>query len=155
MADQKPNLPPPHVTRLPVESSILCELKLFIQCVSSPHKLPADVSDRLVKCSLHLLQELPSAREVVFEYFSMSFEASVAAHMQFIELEPNGQPPDDETIADIQDAIEGLVNGGPHVWVPLISSWALRLLGNLSHKFSRGRPLGKLTFVNARNRFCC
>lgn len=151
MADQKGNPFAPNIIKLPVDSSILSELKLFIQCVSSPHKLPADVSDRLVKCSLHLLQELPSARDVVFEYFSMSFETSVNAHMQFIDLDPNGQPPDDETIADIQDAIEGLVNGGPHVWVPLISTWALRLLGNLSHKFGRGRPMGKHAIVQSNS----
>lgn len=122
-------------------TSILAELKFFVKCVSATHKLHTEVADKLVKCSLHLLRELPSARDVVFEYFAMSFDVSVGAHMQFIDKDPNGTPPEDETIADIQDALESLVNSGPHAWAPLISAWALRLLGTLSHKFSRGRPM--------------
>lgn len=124
-------------------ASILSELKFFVKCVSTTHKLHADVAEKLVKCSLHLLRELPSARELVFEYFAMSFDVSVGSHMQFVEKEPNGTAPEDETIADIQDALESLVNSGPHSWAPLISAWALRLLGTLSHKFSRGRPMGE------------
>lgn len=128
-------------------SPILGELKFFMQCVSSPLKLPADVAEKLVKCSLHLLHELPSAREMVFEYFAMSFDVSVGVHMQFVEKEPNGTAPEDDTIADIQDALESLVNGGPHAWAPLISSWALRLLGTLSRKFSRGRQMGQMVSI--------
>lgn len=146
-------------------ASILDELKFFIRCVSAQHKLPADVADQLVKCSLHLLHELPAAREVVFEYFAMSFDCSVGQHMQGAAASnthaantndkgANASAAaaaagaaasdtgnnDDETIVDIQDALAALVAGGPHAWVPLISTWALRLLGTLSHKFARGRP---------------
>lgn len=63
-----------------------------------------------------------------------------------MQQEPNGTAPEDETIADIQDALERLVTDGPPSWAPLISSWSLCLLGTLSNKFSGGRSMGKYIF---------
>lgn len=66
---------------------ILNELKFFVNGVSNIYRgLPPDVSAQLVKCSLNLLEDLPSSREAVLEYFSMVFDASVGNYIIFIEV---------------------------------------------------------------------
>lgn len=57
------------------------------------------------------------------------------------QKDPNGTPPEDDTISDIQESLEKLVTKGPPAWAPLISSWSLRNLGTLSNKYSRGRAM--------------
>lgn len=66
---------------------ILSELKFFVNGVSNIYRgLPPDVSAQLVKCSLNLLEDLPSSREAVLEYFSMVFDSSVGNYIVFIEV---------------------------------------------------------------------
>lgn len=66
---------------------ILQELKFFVNGVSNVHRgLPHDVALQLVKCSLNLLENLPSSREAVLEYYSMVFDASVHNYMRFIAV---------------------------------------------------------------------
>lgn len=58
--------------------SLLTELKYFVNGVPNLHRgLPADVSAQLVKCSLTLLEEMSTSREVILEYFAMVFDESV------------------------------------------------------------------------------
>ncbi|KAG4068286.1 hypothetical protein HA402_007806 [Bradysia odoriphaga] len=121
--------------------SLLAELKYFVNGVPNLHRgLPADVSAQLVKCSLTLLEELSTSREVILEYFAMVFDESVKNYVAY-EREPQGTPPDDELVVSIQEALENLVTKGPAAWAPLISSWSLRILGTLSNKYSRGRVM--------------
>lgn len=68
---------------------VLNELKYFINGVSNIYNrvpLPPEVGSQLVKSSLNLLETLPSAREVILEYFSMVFDLSVANYIKFIEV---------------------------------------------------------------------
>ncbi|KAJ6637430.1 Integrator complex subunit 5 [Pseudolycoriella hygida] len=118
--------------------SLLNELKYFVNGVPNLHRgLPPDVSAQLVKCSLTMLEELSTCREVILEYFAMVFDESVKNY----ERDPQGPPPDDEIIVTIQESLENLVTKGPSAWAPLISSWSLRILGTLSNKYSRGRVM--------------
>lgn len=48
----------------------------------------------------------------------------------------------DATIAEIQDALEVLINDGPHAWSPYLSSWSLKSLGILSKKYKRNDNRG-------------
>lgn len=64
--------------------SLLNELKYFVNGVPNLHRgLPADVSAQLVKCSLTLLEELSTSREVILEYFAMIFDESVKNYIAF------------------------------------------------------------------------
>lgn len=64
--------------------SLLTELKYFVNGVPNLHRgLPPDVSSQLVKCSLTLLEELSTSREVILEYFSMVFDESVKNYVAY------------------------------------------------------------------------
>lgn len=65
---------------------ILQELKFFVNGVSNTRNLPPDAALQLVKCSLNLLENLPSSREAVLEYYSMVFDTSVHNYMRFIAV---------------------------------------------------------------------
>uniref|UniRef100_A0A336LS77 CSON002532 protein n=1 Tax=Culicoides sonorensis TaxID=179676 RepID=A0A336LS77_CULSO len=122
-----------------IKQGILNELQKFVSGVSTLHRgLP--VHSQLLKCSLTLLAELPAARNIVFEYFSLVFDNSVANYMIAIEKDPQASPTDD-SISEIQDALENLVTNSTAAWSPLISNWSLRLLGQLSDKHSRRRTM--------------
>lgn len=123
---------------------LINELKYFVTIVSNYYRSkPKEINTKLVRTSLTLLEDLPAAREAVFEYFSIVFDLSVENYVIFLDKEPHGLPPDEDAIADIQEALENLVNKGPSAWAPLVSTWSLRLLGRLSDKHSPRRQLGK------------
>lgn len=78
--------------------SLLTELKYFVNGVPNLHRgLPADVSAQLVKCSLTLLEELSTSREVILEYFAMIFDESVK---NYVALEVS------RTCFDTMDSIQ-------------------------------------------------
>lgn len=77
----------PNTDHLIMAKPVLPELQFFVNCVSKNHRnLPADVSTKLVKCSLHLLEHLPASREAVLEYFASVFDVSVGNYIQFVEV---------------------------------------------------------------------
>lgn len=82
-----------------LKQHILVELKQFIQYVSSyrggnPKTLTSNV---LVRTSLHLLEDLPAAREIVFEYFALVAEVGVQSYVNTANVDPQTgvgiQPP--------------------------------------------------------------
>lgn len=60
------------------------------------------------------------------------------------QKDPNAAIAEDESIADIQEALEKLVIEGQHAWAPYISDWSLKILGILSNKFGRQGHKGVL-----------
>lgn len=131
-----------------IKQTLLTELQFFVNGVSAYNRgsQTTTANQQLVKCSLNLLNNLPSARDTIFEYFSLLFDVSVGNYVIQKERGERSDDKDlsgstdDEAINDIQIALENLVNG-PSAWIPLISSWSLRLLGKLSDKHARRRVL--------------
>ncbi|XP_055905945.1 integrator complex subunit 5 [Eupeodes corollae] len=129
-----------------LKQHILIELKQFIAAITGHRGNPKNINaTHLVRTSLHLLEDLPASREIVFEYFSLVFDVAVAnyvANNAGSESKAQQQmPPEDESFADIQEALENLVNKGPSAWSPLIASWSLDLVGKLSDKYSHKRKM--------------
>ncbi|CAD7083690.1 unnamed protein product [Hermetia illucens] len=125
-----------------IKQHILVELKQFIYTVANHRGIPKNISSpQLVRNSLNLLEDLPAAREVVLEYFSLVFDVSLGNYVQFVSKDSQGNPPEDELINDIQEALESLVTKGPPAWGPLIASWSLELVGRLSDKYWPSRKL--------------
>lgn len=132
-----------------IKQHILIELKQFIYNVSNHRGNPKVVtSPQLIRSSLSLLEDLPAAREVVLEYFSLVFDVSVNNYITFIGKDYNPESYEDEFIIDIQEALENLVTKGPPAWCPLITSWSLELIGRLSDKYW---PSKKLDIASACN----
>lgn len=124
---------------------LINELKYFVTTVSNYYRLkPDEINLKLVRTSLTLLEDLPAAREAVFEYFSIVFDLSVKNYVRFLDKKPFGTPPDEDAITDIQETLENLVKKSPDAWAPLISTWSLRLLGRLSSEHTPRRQFGKI-----------
>lgn len=74
-----------------IKQPVLAELQYFVNSVSLLYKgIPLKDSAALVKCSLHLLEDLPSTREAVFEYFSLVFNGAVKLYLINVEVCSSG-----------------------------------------------------------------
>ncbi|XP_037828005.1 integrator complex subunit 5 [Lucilia sericata] len=147
-----------------LKQHILVELKQFIQYVSAyrggnPKTL---TSNALVRTSLHLLEDLPAAREIVFEYFALVAEVGVQSYVntanvdlqtgvgiQQQKLGTSQQQQQQLTVSMedpcfefIQLALENMVSKGPGAWGAVIASWCLDLVGSLSDKYSKRMSIG-------------
>lgn len=60
------------------------------------------------------------------------------------QKDPNLVASYDNTVAEVQDVLETLLNQGQHAWVPYISTWSIKTLGVLSKKYKRPDNRGKL-----------
>nr|XP_019561577.2 integrator complex subunit 5-like [Aedes albopictus] len=132
-----------------IKQPVLAELQYFVNSVSHLYKgIPLKDASALVKCSLHLLEDLPSTRDAVFEYFSLVFNGAVKVYLVNVEKNNQDASQDDDAIQEIHETLERLVTNGPPAWSPLISSWCLRLLGEICDKNSRRRQLDIRTSCN-------
>lgn len=149
-----------------LKQHVLVELKQFIQYVSSyrggnPKTL---TSNSLIRTSLHLLEDLPAAREIVFEYFALVAEVGVQSYVNTANVDPQTgvvmQPTklagsqqqqqqqqlatsmEDPCFDVIQQALENMVSKGPGAWGAVIASWCLDLVGSLSDKYSKRMSIG-------------
>ncbi|XP_055383717.1 integrator complex subunit 5 [Condylostylus longicornis] len=123
-----------------IKQPILAELKQFIFSLANFRGHPKNVTSmQLVRSSLNLLENLPAAREVVFEYFSLVFDISVGNFMSSTPKDGQTNISEEEYIQDIQEALEALIAKGPPAWGPLIANWSLELVGKLSNKYWPGK----------------
>ncbi|XP_053658966.1 integrator complex subunit 5 [Anopheles marshallii] len=124
-----------------IKQPVLAELQFFVKSVSLLYKgVPLKDTGALVKSALHLLEDLPSTRDAVFDYFTLVFNNAVKVYMLSAEKNLPDPSVDDEAVQEIHEALERLVTVGPSAWCPLISSWCLKLLGEVCKKHSRRRP---------------
>lgn len=147
-----------------LKQHVLVELRQFIQSVSSYRggNLKSLTSSSLVRTSLHLLEDLPAAREIVFEYFALVCEVGVQSYVNTTNVDPQtgvviqpqksvtGQqlqqhisvPVEDTCFDNIQQVLENMVSKGPAVWGAVVASWCLDLVGSLSDKYSKQMSIG-------------
>lgn len=73
-----------------IKQPVLAELQYFVSSVSLLYKgVPlkdSAAATALVKCALHLLEDLPSTRDAVFEYFSLVFNGAVKSYLSNVEV---------------------------------------------------------------------
>uniref|UniRef100_A0A182SH31 Integrator complex subunit 5 C-terminal domain-containing protein n=1 Tax=Anopheles maculatus TaxID=74869 RepID=A0A182SH31_9DIPT len=124
-----------------IKQPVLAELQYFVKSVSLLYKgVPLKDTGALVKSALHLLEDLPSTRDAVFDYFTLVYNNAVKVYMLSAEKNLPDPSVDDEAVQEIHEALERLVTAGPAAWCPLISSWCLKLLGEVCKKHYRRRP---------------
>ncbi|KFB53498.1 AGAP003159-PA-like protein [Anopheles sinensis] len=124
-----------------IKQPVLAELQFFVNSVSLLYKgVPPKDTGALVKSALHLLEDLPSTRDAVFEYFTLVFNNAVKGYMLTAEKNVSDPSADDDAVHEIHEALELLVTEGPSAWCPLISSWCMQLLGDICKKHGRRRP---------------
>lgn len=70
-----------------IKQPILAELQYFVKSVSLLYKgVPLKDTGALVKSALHLLEDLPSTRDAVFDYFTLVFNNAVKVYMLSAEV---------------------------------------------------------------------
>ncbi|KAL5283008.1 INTS5 family protein [Megaselia abdita] len=107
---------------------ILTELNQFITGLS---KTKDYLSPHSIDTSIRILNQLPAARDLVFEYFSIVFEISVSNYLSSIDCRS------ESTVRIIEEELDLLLSKGTPEWSIYIASWSLEVIGNISHKHWR------------------
>ncbi|XP_033732814.1 integrator complex subunit 5-like [Pecten maximus] len=130
--------------------TILNEVRKFLRGTSKEH---ATGRESYTKSALYLLQTLPTARFAVLEHLCSVFDEAVNEHLMRLLL--NSENPVDENHSHldgvIQDACGVLYNfirTGPQAWAPIISSWSLKLLGQISQEYATHRMVPHANSLN-------
>ncbi|XP_040513001.1 integrator complex subunit 5 [Gallus gallus] len=123
------------------------ELKAFLTGSDPTLGTPLSPPDH-ARCALRLLRRLPAARHAVLQHLAGLFDDHVCAHLRLrSEIPPN--PPSNplllpppapsaltEVIHEAQRLLLAFIKAKPNAWAPLLASWAVELLGQLSSKYS-------------------
>ncbi|XP_060525914.1 integrator complex subunit 5 [Cylas formicarius] len=119
--------------------NLMNELKIFIKSATIKDK--STLLD-LTKTALTLLKNLPSCRSAVFDFFCTVFHTTSLNYIEGIETEINtGKLPslpetDEIVISEIYVALTSLIAENSTAWAPIISTWSLELLGDISTKYA-------------------
>lgn len=121
------------------QADILTELNTFIiGATQNQASNPIDLS----KTAIYLLKNLPAARDAILEYFCNLFDVAVNNYIVRIEKEiatgemPETSSKEETTVAEIHNVLCNFVSLNPQAWAPVISTWSLELLGELSTKYA-------------------
>lgn len=143
-----------------LKQHVLVELKQFIQAVTNHNGNSKKLTNSsLLRSSFRLLEDLPAAREIILEYFSIVAEVAVQNYLANANVDyttglpirqgKQGAGPssnnattqptviEDSNWAAVQEALENLVVKGPSAWGPVIASWSLDLVGKLSDRYTK------------------
>lgn len=96
----------------------------------------------LTRAALALLKALPATRDAVFQYFCGVFDNAAQNYILRLEAEiatGNIPPPseyDEAIITEIHSVLCGFVKSNAEAWAPIISTWSLELLGELSTRYA-------------------
>ncbi|XP_033108290.1 integrator complex subunit 5-like [Anneissia japonica] len=94
------------------------------------------------RCAIKLLRTLPSARAAVFEHLCNVFNESVNTHLCELDGEASIGPCLDEAIHEIYEVLIDFVDINSTTWAPIIFTWSIDLLGQVSRNYAlrRGVP---------------
>ena len=113
-------------------AGILVDLKKFLKSLS---KNRVEIDNSTVGTATNLLKSLPASREAVLFYFCQVINESIKKYLS----QPFNESPSikksserEESITLICDCLSSLIVWNPKGWAPIISSWSLRLLGQMS-----------------------
>ncbi|XP_038620665.1 integrator complex subunit 5 [Tachyglossus aculeatus] len=125
------------------------EIKAFLTGAdpATGHQLSARAHAR---CGLLLLRSLPPARAAVLDHLRGVFDESARAHLAVLEAGAGAGPPPprppapappagpglEDVVQEAQQVLSEFVRANPKAWAPLVSAWAIDLMGQLSSKYS-------------------
>jgi len=132
-------------------SGVLVDLRNFLNGLSGSsstvkNKTEVD-STEVVKTATNLLKNFPAAREAVLFYFCQVIDDSIKLHLTQTQ---NDNPAakkrlaeKEDAVALIHEALSSLIKWNPKGWAPIISTWSLRLLGQMSSYHASHIQLGR------------
>ncbi|CAH0555830.1 unnamed protein product [Brassicogethes aeneus] len=121
------------------QQDLINEIQVFIRGASNLDKCnPLELS----KTALTLLKLLPASRVAVFDYFCKVFDNAASNYIKGIESEiktgtlPQQCETDEVVISEIHLVLAQLILENATAWAPIISTWSLELLGEISTKYA-------------------
>ncbi|OWF44790.1 integrator complex subunit 5-like [Mizuhopecten yessoensis] len=131
--------------------NILTEVRKFLRGASNERPMGRESH---TKSALYLLQTLPTARFAVLEHLCSVFDEAVSEHLMQLMLNNSENPVDenrghlDGVIQDACGVLFNFIKTGPQAWAPIISSWSLELLGQISQKYASHRVVPHANSLN-------
>ncbi|XP_025113724.1 integrator complex subunit 5-like isoform X2 [Pomacea canaliculata] len=117
---------------------ILKEVNVFLCGATCPGKVPVE---HLSQTALLLLQKMPAARHAVLEHFCNVFDEAAGAYIKQTDGDHKSEELGDRgqsqysALQDVTGVLLNFINTNPEAWAPIVSSWSLNLLGQISSKY--------------------
>ncbi|KAK7480320.1 hypothetical protein BaRGS_00028488, partial [Batillaria attramentaria] len=131
---------------------ILHEVNVFLQGATCQRKVPVD---HLAQSALFLLQKMPAARDAILEHFCNVFDDAAGVYIRQIdagqkqEKMSESNPNQYAVLQEVTGVLLNFINTNPEAWAPIVSSWSLTLLGQISSKYSAHQSM--ITLSNSLN----
>nr|XP_046262670.1 integrator complex subunit 5 [Scatophagus argus] len=118
------------------------EIKSFISGVDTVQGRKLSVREH-ARCAVRLLRSVPACRGAVLEHLRSVYDEHVSAFLHNLETEGDASSGVSSNLEDIIQEVHGVLSEfirlNPRAWAPLVSSWAVDLLGQLSSKHAGRR----------------
>ncbi|XP_026878543.1 integrator complex subunit 5 [Electrophorus electricus] len=147
----------PQINYSPQELDL--EIKAFISGVDQTQGRKLSIRDH-ARCAVRLLRAVPACRGAVLEHLRGVYDEHVVAFFQDLEAEnDNGSNSitggTNTSVSNLEDVITEVhavllefIRLSPKAWAPLVSSWAVDLLGQLSSKHAGRRAAPHSSSLN-------
>ncbi len=136
---------------------VLTDFRNFLSSLAGPsasgssknrNNVELDTTE-IVKTATSLLKNFPAAREAVLYYFCQVVDESIRLHF----TQNSSQGPESasakkrltdkqDAVSLIHEALSSLIKWNAKGWAPIISTWSLRLLGQMSSYHAPHLQLG-------------
>lgn len=118
------------------------EIKSFISGVDTVQGRKLSVREH-ARCAVRLLRSVPACRGAVLEHLRGVYDEHVSAFLHNLETEGEASSGVSSNLEDIIQEVHGVLSEfirlNPRAWAPLVSAWAVDLLGQLSSKHAGRR----------------
>nr|XP_015802429.2 integrator complex subunit 5 [Nothobranchius furzeri] len=118
------------------------EIKSFISGVDPVQGRKLSVREH-ARCAVRLLRSVPPCRAAVLEHLRGVYEEHVSTFLHSLETEGDASSGVSSNLEDIIQEVHGVLSEfirlNPRAWAPLVSAWAVDLLGQLSSKHAGRR----------------
>ncbi|RUS91715.1 hypothetical protein EGW08_000541 [Elysia chlorotica] len=108
--------------------------------------------ESLSSSALFLLRTVPVARHAVLEHYSLLFDDAINSSLSFSDRVPRDvrghQKLQLSALQDVTGVLLSFIKSSPEAWAPVVSSWTLTLLGQLSSKYASKRGIQHATSLN-------
>lgn len=127
------------------------EIKSFISGVDQNHGRKLSVREH-ARCAVRLLRSVPACRGAVLEHLRGVYDEHVSAFLHHLEMEGDSNSAHSSNLEDVITEVHGVLSEfihlNPRAWAPLVSSWAVDLLGQLSSKHAGRRAAPHSSSLN-------
>ncbi|XP_028824550.1 LOW QUALITY PROTEIN: integrator complex subunit 5-like [Denticeps clupeoides] len=128
------------------------EIKAFLTGFDQTQGRKLSVRDH-ARCAVRLLCTVPACRGAVLEHLREVYDEYVAAFLQDLEVEGDRDGGGvganlEDVVKEVHAVLSEFVRLNPKAWAPLVSAWAVDLLGHLSSKHAGRRAAPHSSSLN-------